>query len=116
MAQNKINENQVRAGVSVTDKTSPYTLALTDTGTCVSTDRDVTIPANASVAFRKGSIVSVFNANTTSNIQISITTDTLYLAGNSSVTGTQNLVPYGVATFFKVDTTVWVGSGPGYAD
>lgn len=116
MAQNRLTESQLRAGVSITAQTAPYTLTLEDTGTCVSTDRNVTIPANSSVSFRNGATVSVFNANTTSNITISITTDTLYMAGNSSATGTQNLVPYGVVTLFKVANTTWVAAGPGYGD
>ena len=116
MAQNQItNESQIRVGVSVTDKTSPYTLDLDDNGTCISTDRDITIPANSSKAFRKGSTITIYNANTTSNIQISITTDTLRVAGASN-TGTQNLKPYGIATLFKVGSTEWVASGAGYAD
>lgn len=116
MAQNRLTESQIRAGISIAAQTSPYTLALTDLGTCVSAEREVTIPANTSVSFRNGAMVAVFNANTTSNITISITDDTLILAGNSSATGTQNLTPYGVATLFKVANTVWVASGPGYGD
>jgi hypothetical protein len=115
MAQNQIIETQIRAGVFVTDQTAPYTLALGDNGTCVSTDRDITIPENASVAFRRGSTVLVYNANTTSNITVAITTDTLRVAGKSN-TGTQNLVPYGIVTLFKAGDTVWTGAGPGYAD
>jgi ABC-type molybdate transport system substrate-binding protein len=115
MSQSQLNETQIRAGVSVTDQTTPYTLALTDNGTCVSTDRNITIPANSSIAFRKGSMVTIYNANTTDNVTIAITSDTLRVAGKSN-TGTQNLVPYGIATLFKVGSTTWVASGPGYAD
>ena len=115
MAQNQILETQIRAGVAVTEKTSEYTLDLPDNGTCISTDSNVIIPANSSKAFRKGSTITVYNANTTTNVQISITTDTLRVAGASN-TGTQNLKPFGIATLFKVGSTEWVGSGAGYAD
>ena len=115
MAQNQILETQIRAGVSIVDKTSAHTLELADNGVCISTDSNITIPANASVAFRKGSMTTIYNANATSNITISITSDTLRVAGASN-TGTQNLKSYGVATLFKVGATEWVASGAGYAD
>ena len=115
MAQNRLIETQIRSGVSVSDQANTYTLALTDNGTCVSTDRNVTIPANSSISFRRGSMITVYNANTTSNIQISITTDTLRVAGTSN-TGTQNLKSYGIVTLIKVANTEWTAAGPGYGD
>ena len=93
-------------------QTTAYTLALTDRGKHISTNSNITIPANSSVAFPVGSAISIFNSNT-ANITISITTDTLVLAATSN-TGTMNLQSNGIATVLKVGGTKWVGAGVGF--
>ena len=97
--------------VTANAQTVAYTLALTDRGKSIDTTAGVTIPANASVAFPVGTTISIFN-NSASNITISITTDTLRLAGTAT-TGTRTLAQYGVATLRKVAATVWVATGAG---
>lgn len=93
-------------------QTSAYTLVLTDRGKHISiTTGGVAIPANGTTAFPVGSAITVFN-NSGSSQTITITTDTLRLAGTST-TGTRTLALYGVATLLKVATTTWVASGAG---
>ena len=99
-------------GVPQNSQTASYTLALSDMGKHISiTTGGVVIPANGSVAFPIGSAVSIYN-DSGSNQTISITTDTLRLAGTAS-TGSRTLAQYGVATVLKVASTVWVISGAG---
>ena len=99
-------------GLPQNAQTATYTLALSDIGKHISiTTGGVVIPANASVAFPVGTAIAVFN-NSTSSQNISITSDTLRLAGSTS-TGTRALANYGLATLVKVATTTWVISGSG---
>lgn len=92
-------------------QTTSYTLALSDRGKSVDTTAGVVIPANSAVAFPVGSVVMVTNTSA-SNINISINTDTLRLAGTGS-TGTRVLAQYGVATLRKISSTVWMITGAG---
>lgn len=96
-------------GLPQSTKTTSYTLALTDAGTHVSTTANVVIPANSSVAFPIGTAISVYNDSAVT-ISISITTDTIRLAGTTT-TGTRTLATYGVATLLKVKSTTWVVMG-----
>lgn len=68
-----------------------------------------TIPANGSLALPVGFTFSVCNLDS-NNLSIAITTDTLYLMPGGT-TGTRTLAQYGMATFRKVEATVWVCSG-----
>jgi hypothetical protein len=97
-------------GLPQNSQTASYTLALADQGKHISiTTGGVVIPANASVAFPIGSTIVIFN-NSGSNQTISITSDTLRLAGAAS-TGSRTLAQYGVATCVKVAATTWVATG-----
>jgi hypothetical protein len=99
-------------GLPQNSQSSAYTLALSDMGKHISiTTGGVVIPANGTVAFPIGSAITIFN-NSSSNQTISITTDTLRLAGTAT-TGSRTLAQYGVATCLKVTSTVWVISGAG---
>jgi len=99
-------------GIPQNAQTASYTLALSDAGKHISiTTGGVIVPANSSIAFPIGSTISVYN-NSASNQTISITTDTMYLAGTAT-TGSRTLAQRGVATILKVDTTTWVISGGG---
>jgi hypothetical protein len=95
---------------------SNYTFVLTDAGKSVgkanTTAFTYTIPANGTTAFPVGSAITVFNANTTGNITIAITTDTMYLGGTTT-TGSRTLAPWGVCTLLKVASTIWIASGAG---
>jgi hypothetical protein len=70
-----------------------------------------TIPANSSVAFPVGTMLTWFNGGG-GTMSIAITTDTLQLA-NSSSTGTRSIAANGLATAYKVTATKWVISGAG---
>lgn len=98
--------------VPINSQNAGYTLALTDRGKCISmaTAGTFTIPANGTIAFPVGSVVSFFNATTVSTIPI--TSDTLILAGTAT-TGTRTLAANGFATALKVAATTWVISGTG---
>jgi hypothetical protein len=97
-------------GLPQNSQTGAYTLALADAGKHISiTTGGVIIPANGSVAFPIGTTIVVFN-NSGSSQTISITTDTLRLAGTAS-TGSRTLAQYGLATLVKVTSTVWVATG-----
>lgn len=97
-------------GLPQNSQTGAYTLALTDAGKHISiTTGGVVIPANGSIAFPVGTTIVIFN-NSGSNQTISITTDTLRLAGSTS-TGSRTLANYGLATCVKVASTTWVVSG-----
>jgi hypothetical protein len=99
-------------GLPQNAQTSAYTLVLSDIGKQISiTTGGVVIPANASVAFPIGAAVVIYNNSGTSQ-DISITSDTLRLAG-TTLTGTAALAEYGLATCVKVGTTTWVISGAG---
>jgi hypothetical protein len=86
-----------------------YNLVMGDQGGMVRALGSVNIPANSSVAFPVGTTITVYN-NTSSNQTISITTDTLRLAGTAT-TGSRTVAQRGFATLVKVDTTEWVATG-----
>lgn len=87
-------------------------LALDHRGKGLYTSAQVTVPANATVAFPVGAAVPVSNS---SGSAISITAAagvTLRLAGTAT-TGTRTLAGYGQATLRKMETDTWFVSGAG---
>lgn len=96
-------------------QTGNYTLVLGDAGKHIfhgSADGSgdtYTIPANASVAFPVGTVITFVNL-ASATVSIAITSDTLTLAG-STTTGTRTLGQNGIATILKVSTTAWLISG-----
>jgi len=99
-------------GLPQNAQTGAYTLALSDAGKQISnTTGGWVIPANGSVAFPIGTAIVLFN-NSGSSQTVSITTDTLRLAGTAT-TGTRTVAQYGLATCVKVASTTWVISGAG---
>jgi hypothetical protein len=72
--------------------------------------RTFTIPANSSVAYPVGTVISFVNLQNT--VTIEITTDTMYLA-NDGDTGDRTLAEYGMASAMKVASTTWIISGNG---
>ncbi len=107
------------AGITLqqSSKSADYTLVLADAGTEIyhpSTDnnaRAFTIPANASVAYPIGTLITFTNAAATS-CTIPITSDTMTLAG-STTTGTRTLAQNGTAVAAKKTSTTWIISGVG---
>lgn len=106
-----------REGANQSSQSSNYTLVLTDANKHIlhpsgGGASDVfTIPANASVAFPLGTIVTFVNDDSNA-VSIAITTDTLTLAGAGS-TGTRTLAQNGIATALKITSTKWLISGVG---
>jgi hypothetical protein len=100
----------------VNSQSAAYTLVLADSGKTIlhpvadDNARTFTIPANSSVAYPVGTVISFVNLQNT--VTIAITTDTMYLAGTGT-TGSRTLAEYGVASALKVDSTSWVISGNG---
>lgn len=101
-------------------QSAAYTLVLADSGKHIlhpsadTTARVFTIPANSSVAFPVGTAVTFINQNAAGVVTISITTDTMRLAG-AGTTGSRTLAANGVATAIKLTSTEWIISGTGLA-
>jgi hypothetical protein len=76
------------------------------------TARTWTIPANSSVAYPVGTVLTFVNQISAGVITISITTDTMYLAGTGT-TGSRTLAAHGIATAIKMTSTTWLISGSG---
>lgn len=91
-----------------------YTCVLTDAGKhvfAISTCSQVTIPANASVAYPIGTVLTFVNANA-GTLTIAITSDNLFLSATAS-TGSRTLANLGMATAIKTSSTGWIISGTG---
>jgi hypothetical protein len=101
-------------GMPQNSKSASYTLLLSDAGKHIyvtATGQTITVPANGTVAFPVGTVITVVNAAAVTT-SIAITTDTMYLA-NAGTTGTRTLAAYGVATLIKITSTSWIISGNG---
>jgi hypothetical protein len=103
-------------GVPQISQSADYTLVITDAGkhilhpTADNNARTFTIPANGSVAYPVGTVLTFINQINT--VTIAITTDTMTLAGSAS-TGSRTLGLNGIAACVKVAATEWIISGPG---
>ena len=101
----------------VNSKSEDYILVLADSGKTIfhpaadTNDRTFTIPAESSVNYAVGTVVTFINLSA-NDLTIAITTDTMYLAGDGA-TGSRTLAEYGVASAVKVASTTWVISGNG---
>lgn len=102
--------------IPLASKSADYTLVLADGGSAVlhpsadTTGRTFTIPANASVAYPLGTVLTFINQDSAGNVTIAITSDTMRLAG-AGTTGSRTLTPNGMATAIKITTTEWIISG-----
>jgi hypothetical protein len=100
----------------VNSQSAAYTAVLADSGKTIlhpvadDNARTFTIPANSSVAYPVGTVISFVNLQNT--VTIAITTDTMYLA-NDGDTGNRTLAEYGMASAMKVASTTWIISGNG---
>lgn len=103
--------------VPINSQSAAYTAVAADAGKVIfhpSTDanaRTFTIPANGSVPYDLGTVLTFINM-TSQVVSIAITTDTMYLSG-AGTTGTRSLAQYGVATAVKMTSTTWLISGSG---
>jgi hypothetical protein len=100
----------------INSQSAAYTLVLADAGKTIlhpiadNNPRTFTIPANSSVVYPIGTVITFVNLINT--VTIAITSDTMYLAGTGT-TGSRTLAAYGVASAVKVASTTWVISGNG---
>jgi hypothetical protein len=110
-----INGSPLYVGSPVNTQTTSYTLVLADQNKTIVGNAGsaitLTIPANSSVAFPVGTMVTFYNFGSVA-LTIPITTDTMYLAPGGT-TGTRTLAAKGVATATKIASTVWFISGAG---
>ena len=98
-------------GSPINTQASTYTLVIGDAGKTIYAAGNLTIPANASVAFPVGTIINVIAS---AGITIAITSDTLQWGGQAtSQTGTRTVAIYGMASLQKVTNTIWYISGVG---
>ena len=101
----------------VNSKSADYTLVLADSGKTIfhpaadNNARTFTIPANSSVAYAVGTVLTFVNL-AAADVTIAITTDTMYLAGPGT-TGSRTLAEYGIASAVKLASTTWLISGNG---
>lgn len=106
----------IGSGIAQNIQSADYTLVLSDAQKQIyhpvadTNNRTWTIPANASVAFPIGTVVTFVNRVNT--ITLAITSDTLVLMGTGS-TGSKTLAANGIATALKTTSTEWVISGVG---
>lgn len=99
-------------------KSAAYTTVLSDCMGSIyhpsadTTARTWTIDSNANVAAPIGCTITFVNDTSAGVITISITSDTLVLAG-AGTTGSRTLAASGVATATKVTSTRWIVNGTG---
>lgn len=99
-------------------QSAAYTTVLSDSGKHIlhpsadTTARVFTIPSNDSVAYPVGTAITFINQNSAGVVTISITTDTMRLAG-AGTTGSRTLAANGIATAIKLTSTDWIISGSG---
>jgi hypothetical protein len=100
----------------VNSQSAAYETVLADSGKTIlhpvadDNARTFTIPAESSVNYPIGTVISFVNLQNT--VTIAITTDTMYLA-NDGDTGDRTLAEYGMASAMKVASTTWIISGNG---
>jgi hypothetical protein len=109
-----ISGSPLYVGSPVNAQSTTYTLVLSDQNKTVyatGSTSTITIPANASVAFPVGTMVTFANRGS-GNMSIPITSDTMVLSPGGA-TGTRTLAASGIATALKVSATVWMIAGSG---
>ena len=103
-------------GIPINSQSAAYTCVLADAGKAIyhpssdTTARTYTIPANSSVAYPAGTVLSFLNDASAGTLTIAITTDTMVLVGAGS-TGSRTLAAAGAATAVKVASTRWLING-----
>ena len=99
----------------VNSQSTAYTAVAADAGKTLyhpasdANDRTFTIPANSSVAYAVGTVLTFVNLSA-NDLTIAITDDTMYLAG-AGTTGSRTLTEYGIASAVKLASTTWLISG-----
>jgi hypothetical protein len=92
-----------------------YTLVIGDAAKHIfhdsATPHTYTIPANASVAFPLGTVVTFVNNTGAGTLTIAITTDTLRRGDATAGTGSRTIAANSIATILKTKTTEWMMAG-----
>jgi hypothetical protein len=92
-----------------------YTLVIGDAGLHIfhdnATPHTYTIPANASVAFAIGTMVTFVNNNGAGALTIAITTDTLRRGDGTAGTGSRTVSADSIASILKTKATEWMIAG-----
>ena len=88
------------------------TLALGDVGKHIQTTGGITVPADASVDFPIGTVISIVSTSSSSITITQASGATLRLAGTTN-TGNRNIAAYGMATLIKLAANSWYVAGPG---
>jgi hypothetical protein len=110
---------QLFAGIPlIVNPTFPYTLLATDAQKGILGVGAVTIPANSSVPFPVGTVVSFHAYGGNMTVSIAAGGDTLYWNSGGTLVGgvapaTRSISNVGLATAIKVTTNSWVISGNG---
>jgi len=105
-------------GIPQNTRSAAYTLIASDAGKHIlhpSTDanaRTFTIPGNASVAYPVGTQLTFVNQVNAGPLDISIATDTMYVAGVGA-SAKIGLQPNGIVSALKLAATEWIISGFG---
>jgi len=103
-------------GAPQNSQSADYTFVIGDAGKHIyhpaadTTPRTWTIPDNASVAFKVGTVIAIANENAAGAITLAITTDTLRWG---SSTGSRTIAANGTASLLKVTSTLWRLTGDG---
>jgi hypothetical protein len=94
-----------------------YPIVLADSGKHIfhsnATAHTYTIPANSSVAFPIGTVLTFINDTGSGVLSITITTDTMVWIPSGDTTATRTLAAGGMATAIKIASTKWFISGAG---
>jgi hypothetical protein len=103
--------------VSATKSADYTTRAIDANGSIIhpaadTTARTWTIDSNANVPYPVGTTLTFVNQNAAGTLTITITSDTMRLAG-AGTTGNRTLAANGIATAFKLATTEWIINGTG---
>lgn len=99
-------------------QSAAYTFVMTDAGkhilhpTADTTARVFTIPANASVAYPIGTVLTVINQSGAGVVTLAITSDTMRWSP-AGTTGSRSIAANGIATAVKLTSTEWIVNGMG---
>ena len=102
--------------ITVNSQSAAYPIVATDAGkfllhpTADNNARTFTLPAEASINFSVGTVITFVNQINT--LTIAITSDTMTLAG-AGTTGSRTLAASGIATVLKIASAAWIISGTG---
>ena len=105
------NASAAEVGFKGMPAASDETPVLTDAGKVIIAGGNVTIPANSSVAYPVGTVMTVVN-NTGSSITIAVTSDSMIWTLDGT-TGTRTRAGRGIATVIKTASTTWYIAGTG---